>query len=284
MILRIVGLLLLFSNLWLLPVGLSQNLHFRHFTKEQGLASNNVRCILQDRQGYLWIGTANGLSRYDGYQFVNYVNRQDDTTSISDNYINAISQDRQGYIWVGTNNALNSFNPLTRKFNHYGLHREVGSEGDARISAIYVDMHDNVWAGTRFGLLHLDRTAGQIKEYPIDSSIRSFPYFEISAITEAPHLQSGDLVIGTWGMGTYLFDKEKSLYQPIVLQDLSLPVWINQLFKDPAGNVWAAANSASLYQLDAPKNQFVIKRADSDTPGRDLHSIFINKEGSVLVG
>jgi CheY-like chemotaxis protein len=78
------------------------NLKFEHITIEQGLSQNSALRVIQDRQGFLWIGTGDGLNKYDGRRFVEYRNDPDDPNSLSDNGAWALYEDRRGVLWIGT--------------------------------------------------------------------------------------------------------------------------------------------------------------------------------------
>jgi signal transduction histidine kinase/ligand-binding sensor domain-containing protein len=91
----------------------------RVFSTRNGLSQNTATCIYQDRKGFLWIGTQDGLNRYDGYQFKHFKHNPEDSTSISDQFITAICEDGNGELWVGTRHGLNRFNSNTEKFTHY---------------------------------------------------------------------------------------------------------------------------------------------------------------------
>ena len=86
------------------------NLHFEHITTEQGLLNNSIHCIFQDRAGFLWIGTQDGLHKYDGYRFTVYRHNPDEPNSLNNNRIHAIYEDQAGALWVGTGGGgLNRF-------------------------------------------------------------------------------------------------------------------------------------------------------------------------------
>src|SRR5688572_12981239 len=79
-------------------------LHFEALTINDGLSQGMITCMLQDRYGFMWFGTKDGLNRYDGYQFVVYRRNDADKNSLSDNYINSLFEDSRGRLWVGTVN------------------------------------------------------------------------------------------------------------------------------------------------------------------------------------
>src|SRR5581483_5370750 len=76
----------------------NQNLKFEHFGTREGLSQVNVNCIIQDSRGFMWIGTRNGLNRYDGYKFITYRYDSNNQNSISNNMINDLAEDRDGDI------------------------------------------------------------------------------------------------------------------------------------------------------------------------------------------
>lgn len=83
---------------------------------EQGLSNNAIRSIYQDRKGFIWFGTYDGLNRYDGYGFKIFRNHFNDTTSLVDNSIHAVQEDLAGNIWIGTNQGLSIYHTATERF------------------------------------------------------------------------------------------------------------------------------------------------------------------------
>ena len=101
-------------------VSAQTRLTFEHLTIEDGLANNSVRTMLQDKDGYLWFGTLNGLSRYDGQKFENFDYDPNDTASINNNKVRDMFQDHAGYIWVTTyDDLVHRYDPGTEKFINF---------------------------------------------------------------------------------------------------------------------------------------------------------------------
>src|ERR1700761_8125856 len=92
-------------------VGFSQNqsLKFEHFGTREGLSQINVNCIIQDSRGFMWIGSRNGLNRYDGYKFTTYRFDPQNTNTISNNMITDLVEGPDGNIWIATQSGLNMY-------------------------------------------------------------------------------------------------------------------------------------------------------------------------------
>ena len=96
-----------------------EKLRFERLTIVNGLSNNHISHIFQDREGFLWISTQDGINRYDGYRFKHYKHVPGDTNSLSDYATNHIFEDSKGTFWVSTRDGLNEFNPDKEKFIHH---------------------------------------------------------------------------------------------------------------------------------------------------------------------
>ena len=109
----------LFMIVFMLITGLNvlaQDFFFTRYPIESGLSQSVVNCIFQDSKGYIWVGTQNGLNRFDGYNFEIFTYNPSDTTTISNNWIYSIDEDRNGDLWIGTKGGLNQFVRSEKKF------------------------------------------------------------------------------------------------------------------------------------------------------------------------
>ena len=125
---------------------------FRHITIDEGLSQSAVYALLQDREGFIWVGTKDGLNRYDGINFKIFRHNPLDSSSLSNNYITELYQDRDGYIWVGTAGGLDRLDPVSGLFKHYEASETNSTPGNIRISAIGEDRFGHIWVGTKTGL------------------------------------------------------------------------------------------------------------------------------------
>jgi len=137
------------------PYQLLTQLRFEYITLEEGLSQNNVFAILQDRLGYLWFGTEDGLNRYDGYTCKIFRHNTDDSTSISDNTILSLFEDRDGTLWIGTKfGGLNKFDPISERFTRYQYNSQDSNSisSNQYLTSINQSMDGYLWIGTDNGL------------------------------------------------------------------------------------------------------------------------------------
>ena len=120
-LLTILLILILFSNLSAQTlISQAQRIEFDHISVEQGLSRGVVFSILQDRKGFKWFGTADGLNKYDGYNFTVYKPDPENPHSVGHNVIWTLYEDRTGVLWIGTvGSGLNKFDRDTARFTHY---------------------------------------------------------------------------------------------------------------------------------------------------------------------
>ena len=127
---------------------------FEHLTIEDGLSQNAGLALFQDSRGYLWIGTQDGLNRYDGYDFKIFKHDPEDPTSISYNSILSMGEDKNGSLWIGTwGGGLNRYDPSTKSFTRYQTDSEnPASLGNDTVTSLKVDFSGNLWVATLTGL------------------------------------------------------------------------------------------------------------------------------------
>jgi len=270
-----------------------RTIQFSHLKSQDGLASNTVFCTLQDQKGFLWVGTYDGLNKYDGYKFKVYKRIEGDTSSISDNKIRALCEDNAGNLWIGTwYSGLNKYDPKTEKFTRYLYNENDSSSISANsITALYIDKSGKLWIGTVGGGLNsFDSERQKFHRYlsiPEDSS--SLSDNTIHTICED---ENGTLWIGTGEGGLNKFDRVKKTfsnfkYDPNKSESIGSN-YIMSLFEDQSGNFWIGTGNNGLNKFDRKTNQF-LRYSDnlfssSMICSNMIWSIYEDSEGILWIG
>jgi ligand-binding sensor domain-containing protein/signal transduction histidine kinase len=172
---RVFCLCLCFSVTQSLLLAQYNTANFEHISVEDGLSQSEVYSILQDREGFMWFGTVDGLNKYNGYNFIQYKHDPYDSTSLSSNHIHSLYEDNSGSLWVGTLNGLNRLEKNTNTFVRFPqLSAEKTSNDIFPIFSMYEDQWNTIWLGTLEGLKRLvfydDKTNYRIYSYEADTS------------------------------------------------------------------------------------------------------------------
>ncbi len=238
-----------------------RDIQFEHLTVEDGLSSNTIFSIIQDSRGFLWIGTYDGLNRYDGYEFKVYKNVPEDSTSISDNMIRALHEDKYGDIWIGCGwgGGLNKYFRETEKFVRY-LHDpgNPSSISSNNIYAICSDKSGNLWIGTDGGGLdYLDLGTEQFQNYKSD---HNNPYNLSSNTLAALHVdKNGILWVGTYSSGLNKFDPQTKQFTLYKTSDDPSGIsgnYISSIYEDRSGFLWISTQDGGLNKYDPYTNKF----------------------------
>jgi signal transduction histidine kinase/ligand-binding sensor domain-containing protein/CheY-like chemotaxis protein len=172
-----VGIILLYLVVWTTSFAQYNELRFKHINTNNGLSNNNIRCIAQDNFGYIWIGTNEGLNRYDGYSNKVFKKVLGDSTSLSDNTIYTLYLDHLNNLWVGTQAGLSLYDSDKENFKTFILDPEQYHINAAnRVTAIKEDAKKNMWVTVESGsLFYYDRLHSTfVKDTHNFRSIRGF--------------------------------------------------------------------------------------------------------------
>jgi ligand-binding sensor domain-containing protein/signal transduction histidine kinase len=140
---------------------------FQHLTIDDGLSQGSVECILQDRRGFMWFCTSDGLNRYDGRSFKVYKHDHLDPASISNSFVRHGIEARDGSMWFATKFGLNQFDPVTETFQRF-QHDPADSLSlsSDNVMRVLQDRSGRLWVGTwDGGLCELDRERGTFRRY-----------------------------------------------------------------------------------------------------------------------
>jgi len=222
---------------------------FDHYSLEDGLPSNQIQCIYQDRRGWIWIGTSHGLSRFDGNRFKNYIHDPEDTSSLSGDLIRVIFEDNSGSLFIGTENGgLNIFDREKERFRHPFKNTPEFRGKDISVNAITADENGELYMGTNRSLIKYSPEGNPeiVTPLPADSST----YFNDCFIRALEFDDNGKLWIGATE-GLFLYDPSSSKVETIsVCTENNLSKEIMALYKDPDGSIWTGTYSCGLSIID----------------------------------
>jgi len=223
--------------------------NIERFSIDNGLSQSAVQCLYIDSKGFLWVGTQDGLNRYDGYSFKVFRNQPMDTLSICNNYIHSISEDSFGNLWIGTQDGLSRYNRTQDNFTnfHHSPSRLNSISADA-IYYVFVDRSDKIWLKTMETIDCLTPKTGSVQRYthyndPFNFSLSNndFCIFED---------KTGRLWVGTKD-GLDILDKKRRIFKRY--HSTSDPSSISHnrikhIFEDSKGRLWISThNGVNLY-------------------------------------
>ena len=241
------------------PAGLEPALRFAHLTTEDGLAHNRVETIFQDSQGFMWFGTQEGLSRYDGYHFTTYQYDPDNPNSLQGNIINDIIEDDQGQLWISGGGGVTLFDPRQERFTPLPLDRS------RPVRALVRAGNGLVWLGTAGGeLIRLDPATRQTTLYPLSDNAANSPPYRIWEMIED---RSGNLWLAA-SSAVLKFDPQTEQVTPYTPPDP--PGEIRALYEDEAGHIWF--DGLTLHKLD-PASEAIATYASPLGPVPIVHAM-----------
>ncbi len=285
--------------------GYGRELKFERITMQDGLPDSNVTAILQDRLGFLWIGTLNGLVRYDGYDYVTYkpdlAPRTSATSdSISGRSITVLYEDSAGDLWIGTRRGgLNRLDRASGKFDHY-RHDPADPESLSldSVGAICEDSGGGLWIGTGDvevkslggGLDLLDRASGTFRHYRHDpEDPASLSHSVISAIHED---SARRLWVATSYGGLNLLDRESGTFRhyrhdPEDPESLAHD-GVSAIADSAGGGLWVTTWGGALQRLDPDAGTFERLLDDPGDPAslgeHPILSLFEDSRGVLWLG
>ncbi len=220
------------------------NVRFRTYSTPEGLSQASAMAIAQDKSGFVWIGTQDGLNRFDGYSFKVYRRDRDDPWSLADSHISALIPDEDGSLWVGSQgDHLQRYDPILDRFESF-TPNGVGAMTFSRISALLLDHTHRVWvAGAGAGLEWFDPSTASFAQLDIG---RREPFRNIRAMLE----QNQDAVLLGTHLGLWRCDLEA--HDPVEWRyDKDQSLDVDALAVGADGTIWVGSAENGLYEFSA---------------------------------
>lgn len=232
----------------------------RHYTVDNGLASNAIYSFHQDSKGRIWLGTVDGLHSFDGYTFREW---RDNSISSLGSAISSITEDDKNQLWIGTSRGIVIFDLLKEEFKELDIAPSSGVRIKSLVYDIIFDSNKQAWIATGGeGVFRYDPTTKILRQYPAITKVNS------DAVRDIMEDSSGFLWIAT--------QKGLSRYNPI--QDRFIPVGNSKidalsLFEDGKHNIWIGSRDNGLFMLDRTNDQLVHKLSPNS-----LHSVIMIRD------
>jgi ligand-binding sensor domain-containing protein/DNA-binding response OmpR family regulator len=232
----------------------------------------------------MWIGTENGLCKFDGYTFKTFTNKKGDSTSISNNYINALAEDTKGRIWVGTMDGLNVFDPNTENFTRF-YHKDAdhASLSNNKIWSLLADGYGRIWIGTDNGFNRFIEKTHTFKNYlPDTRNPFAMKGKSVNAIVE----DGKYLWLANWGEGLNKYDISSDRFynykQSFSFSEKN-PNDLWAAVKSDDGKIWVGSYWKGLYLFDPATKTF--QHFDNPlNPQKPVFTLLNLKDSKLLVG
>ncbi len=261
-------------------------LRFSHLTGENGLSQSNPNCIFQDSKGFLWVGTQDGLNRFDGYNFKVFKNDPFDSTTLTHNWIWTIAEDHHGDLWIGTFQGLCKYVRNEDRFIQY-FHdpKDSTSISGNRPNFILTDKKGRIWISSwGAGLNYYDEKTKAFRRFyslpDVSSSLSN------NGIRTMLSDNRGNLWIGTWsgGLNRMVEDGDKIKFKRYSstpetgIGDLNQ---ITSIAEDQENNLWITSYEEGLVKFDKSTEQF--ERIENFS-SNDLNKVLVDSKNNVWVG
>ena len=255
-----------------------ESFNFKNITIEDGLSQSTVETIYQDSKGYIWIGTNDGLDRYNGYEFKHYKHDKYDKNSIANNYIVDIIEDKNGYIWVSTIGGLSRINPDKDEIKNYYSKEDSGNLSNSNLWQILCTKDNRLIASTIDGLNVYDKNKDKFTRILYKEG--ELPSQYIYSIEEDIN---GHIWVGT-DNGLVELDKDLNIVKSY--QDAIGDSDVYNVYDDSKGNIWVCTLDNGLFKInldDKSVENYKNNNSKISIPSNNVRDIISDSEGKLWI-
>lgn len=263
----------------------SQN--FERFSNKEGFNQNTINTISQDRYGFLWIGTPNGLIKYDGYEFETYTNQTKGNGNISNNFITNLFNDDSGVLWIGTSVGVDVYIPWLEKFYSVPL------ESKLEIKSIKPDQNGNIWISGGHKLFTCKLTNIEEGTFKVSENILA-KKFNIPQINDFNFIDSNNVILATDNSIKKIDIKNDSInFNPTIKNVFNYEKFngLNITSVKSIKNIFWIGTQSGLYKTTLENNRIhIIKKIETIGKQRKtavplfVNTIFEDKNNDVWIG
>ncbi|MCW8850225.1 MAG: hypothetical protein OQJ81_09640, partial [Melioribacteraceae bacterium] len=252
--------------LFLMNSGISSqglDIQFDNISTFSGLSASRAKCIFQDSDGFLWIGTmGGGLNRYDGYSFTVFKSKEDDSTSLGHNNIYSLAENDNGDIWIANGEGVSKYIKNEKIFKNYffrKLFNEISDIGFYSSYEVFIDSQNRLWVGDSYhGALLYNESKDvfvpvqQKSENLIDSLPQIYGDFTEDS--------KGTIWASGGASGLFWFDESSQVFRPAVMNSKNWELLKNKelfrIYADSKDNIWIMTKS-DLYKFLVKSQELV---------------------------
>ena len=255
-----------------------ESFNFKNITIEDGLSQSTVETIYQDSKGYIWIGTNDGLDRYNGYEFKHYKHDKYDKNSIANNYIVDIIEDKNGYIWVSTIGGLSRINPDKDEIKNYYSKEDSGNLSNSNLWQLLCTKDNRLIASTIDGLNVYDKNKDKFTRILYKEG--ELPSQYIYSLEEDIN---GHIWVGT-DNGLVELDKDLNIVKSY--QDAIGDSDVYNVYDDSKGNIWVCTLDNGLFKInldDKSVENYKNNNSKISIPSNNVRDIISDSEGKLWI-
>ena len=221
------------------------NLKFKQLSAPHSLPTNEVQKVYQDRDGFIWFATRNGLCQYNGYETTLYKSNLYSPDLLTTNSITCLVDDNNNNLWIGTSEGLNVMDKRTGEIKKY----KAPSISNNVVSALCVTRDNTLWVGTDNGLCRYVPEKDTFVVCGDEFGDGRLRYVTIKSLLED---SDGDLWIGTWAQGLFRYSPftDKVVVYPKINEQYSSHV----IYEDSNKDIWVGSWGYGLFKLRNPKD------------------------------
>lgn len=268
----------------LLTAASAQDMNFSRLTINDGLSQNTIYSIFQDRTGFVWIGTEDGLNRFDGYEFKIYRHLHYGKNDIRSNQVNSIYENDEGNLWIATSTGLDFFNRGAETFKHIDLKQSPGTS--SFITYVNGDRFGKIWLGTYDGIKRYDPVSGEVLSF---SNTLRYILPGKTRRTYTIFIDKDDIVWAGVGSDIIRINSRDNTVLPPVSEINTMPGWgrstIRSIKKDSKNNVWIGTESSGLFYYSEKTAQVInYTTAGSSILSNTIRDIFVKNDDEIWLG
>ncbi len=265
------------------PAVLRRSLRFQIIDRSDGLPLNTVTSIVQDRAGFVWLGTGDGLARWDGQRFLTFRTEPSNPRSISASWVNKLLLARDGTLWVGTEGGgVNHYRPDKGSFDRFEAANDPNSLLSGSVLALSEGPDGRIWVGTQGGGLGvLDPATGKVRSYSTEDGLQPV----VSAVHAAA---DGTVWVGTTS-GLFRLDPRSKVFEHLFDGDEDLAAaLIRTLTADSKGHLWIGTDRNGLARYSPATKQLQKYEAApgdwSRLNSNSVTTVYEDRGGRIWVG